>query len=117
MPTFPEGAAFTITVQEIAELVGATKAGTPVSEAKMPHVQHALDLAVVLVDTALEDQWRPIEVPAYTECVRRTAKAVYQRSSSEAETTLNADGTVGINVANDPLRTSWPLIKRYVNRL
>lgn len=101
-----------VSVEQLAARCGTTVARSEVE------LDRALALASALVTDAFAQPRKPVPDEVWDECVLRVAYSVYKKTSSQdSGTTLNADGTAVPGVANDPLRTAWPLIKRYVHRV
>lgn len=101
-----------VDIQWLADATGADVV------TKEDDLQAALDVATALVDTALADTWRDVPEAVRETVLKRAAYAEYVLlTASDAGNVLGADGTVVPGVSNDPLRKSWPLIKRYVNRV
>lgn len=101
-----------ITVEQLAAYCGAD----PVRD--VDDLTRALAVADALVGNVFEPAWRVVPEVVYDECVLRTGYSIFkQGGTSEGGLFNNADGTGVPGVANDPLRKSWDLIKRYTNRV
>ena len=102
----------TVSVEQLADYVGAD------SERDADDLTRALAVADALVRQALEGAWRGVPDAIYDECVLRTGYNIFkQGGTTDTGMFNNADGTGLPGVANDPLRKSWDLIKRYINRV
>lgn len=81
-------------------------------------VTRCLFMANELVEQALASAWRPVPESIGDECVLRTTYNLFKQShTGDNNTFVSSDGTGLPGVANDPLRKSWDLIKRYTNRV
>lgn len=89
----------------------ATRIGTTVDK-----VDHAFDLAVELVDEALEKAFRPMGDKTYTECILSVGYAVWDRSKSSAgsKQTTVMEGQVPVRSPRDPLASIRSILANYV---
>lgn len=102
----------TVTVEQLANYCGADAVRDE------DDLTRALAVADALVENVFLTPWRPVPEVVFDECVLRTGYSIFkQGGTSEGGLFNNADGTGVPGVANDPLRKSWDLIKRYTNRV
>ena len=102
----------TVTTEQLAAYIGADMSRDA------GELGRALVLSTALVSQALANPWRAVPEAVRDECVLRTGYSIFNQGGTNNEGMFNgADGTPTIGVANDPLRKSWDLIKRYTNRV
>lgn len=101
-----------VTVETLSEYAGADLLRDSDS------LTRALAVAVALVDSAFESAWRPVPEAIRDEVVLRTAFNIFKQGGTDTGNSfVSAEGNGLPGVANDPLQKSWPLIKRYINRV
>ena len=102
----------TVTVEQLATYVGAS------ADRDSQELTRVLALAQALVEQALANPWREVPESVVDECVLRTGYSLFKQGGNTETGMFNgADGNAVPGVANDPLRKSWELIKRYINRV
>jgi len=80
-------------------------------------VTRCLLMANDMVGLAFAAAWRPVPESVEDECVLRTTYNLFMQSHTGDSNFTTADGSGLPGVANDPLRKSWDLIKRYTARV
>lgn len=79
-------------------------------------VERVLDVAVSLVDDALEDAFRPVPESIYDQLVLEVGRNVYDRENQPAGNAQFAttEGPTPVRAPRDPLATVRPILSRYV---
>lgn len=98
-----------ITWETLANRVGS-------DERHQEELERCIAVAAILVDGVAERAKvdRPVPELIRDECVLRTAESMFRASgNNDAGMLTGPDGTPMV-APNDPLRKSWPLLRKYV---
>lgn len=107
-----------VTKAQLAAYIGAADQDGTISPENDAELTRVSVLANALVDQTFAKAWRPVPDAVKDQVFLDTATNLYRRGATgDGGNMLAADGTPVVGVANDPLRKSWDLIKRYINRV